>query len=68
MTFTGAKARQTVTHVRSQQKQTTFFLIREALAGLFVCKDIHYCLLHCKNEYILSNQNSCGNRLQAILL
>jgi len=24
--------------------------------------------LHCKNEYALSNQKNCGNRLQAILL
>jgi len=24
--------------------------------------------LHCKNEYALSNQNNCGNRLQAMLL
>jgi len=24
--------------------------------------------LHCKNEYALSHQKNCGNRLQAILL
>jgi len=24
--------------------------------------------VHCKNEYALSNQYNCGNRLQAILL
>jgi len=26
------------------------------------------CALHCKNEYTLSNQKNCGNRLQAIIL
>jgi len=29
---------------------------------------LHHRATHCKNEYALSNQKNCGNRLQAILL
>jgi len=32
------------------------------------CYLFFLCPLHCKNEYFLSNQYNCGNRLQALLL
>jgi len=47
-----------------------FFFLSFLVLLLRSEKDNKHCAfqIHCKNEYALSNQKKCGNRLQAILL